>query len=145
MGVYTALHNRMKYFASLLFIMGFVGVAVFGSALFNMALDHADDCIASSIDGVTCPINITDFATHHISALQAFTRAVAPSDSHWLVLLAPLLLVSVSLFLFHKDLLHPICQPANLLRRLRDLSLRYSSGRQKIISWLSLLELSPAL
>lgn len=135
----------MKYLASLLFILSFVGVVVFGSALFDMGLAHAGGCIASSVDGAPCPTNIADSATHHISTLQTVTRAIAPPNAHWLLLLAPLLLISVLLFLFDRNVLHPIRRPANLLRRSRDLSHGYSYSRRKIISWLSLLELSPSL
>ena len=132
----------MKYFISLLFITSVVGIAVFGSTLFNMGPNYSGNCIAFAIDGKTCSTNITDIATHHISAIQTLITTL-PSNSGWFLLLAFLLLVLGSIFLFYKNFLYPKIK--FLLSRLRDFTLHYFYSQQKIISWLSLFELSPAL
>ena len=134
----------MKYLATLLLITSFVGVGIFGFALFDHAMMDGSNggCVASAIDGTECPTNIVAMVSHHVSAIQTLTTTL-PASSNWLLLLASLLLVSVSIFLFYKDLLLP--KSELLPQRLRDLSLSSLRSRQKIVSWLSLFELSPAL
>lgn len=134
----------MKYLATLLLIMSFVGIGIFGFALFDHAVMDGSDsgCVASAIDGTTCPTSIMAMTLHHVSALQTLTTTL-PASSNWLLLLASLLLVSVAIFLFHKNLLLPKLE--FLPQRLRDLTLDSLHSQQKITSWLSLFELSPAL
>jgi hypothetical protein len=135
----------MKYLTSLLLIMSFVGIGVLGSSLFDHSMidGSSGGCIASAIDGVDCPTSIMDMTLHHVSALQTLTTTVVPPVSSWLLLLASLLLVGVSILLFYKNLLLP--QLKLLPQRLRELTLDSLYNQQKITSWLSLFELSPAL
>ena len=134
----------MKYLATLLLIMSFVGVGIFGFALFDHAMMDGSNggCVASAIDGTECPTNIVAMVSHHVSAIQTLTTTL-PASSNWLLLLASLLLVSVSIFLFYKDLLLPKLE--SLPQRLRELTLHSLYSRQRITSWLSLFELSPSL
>ena len=134
----------MKYLATLLLIVSFVGIGIFGFALFDHAMMDGSNsgCVASAIDGTECPTNIMAMASHHVSAIQTLTTTL-PASSNWLLLLASLLLVSVSIFLFYKDLLLPKLE--FLPQRLRDLTLSSLYSRQRITSWLSLFELSPSL
>jgi len=134
----------MKYLATLLLIVSFVGIGIFGFALFDHAMMDGSNsgCVASAIDGTECPTNIMAMASHHVSAIQTLTTTL-PASSNWLLLLASLLLVSVSIFLFYKDLLLPKLE--FLPQRLRDLTLHSLYSKQRITSWLSLFELSPAL
>jgi uncharacterized membrane protein YhaH (DUF805 family) len=124
--------------------MSFVAIGIFGFALFDHAMMDGSNsgCVASAIDGTECPTSIMGMTLHHVSALQALTTTL-PSSSNWLLLLASLLLISISIFLFYKNLLLP--KSELLPQRLRDLSLSSLRSRQKIVSWLSLFELSPAL
>ena len=135
----------MKYLASLLLIMSFVGIGVFGSALFDHAMMDGSNggCVASAIDGTACPTSIMDMTLHHVSALQTLTTTVVPPISSWLLLLASLLLAAISILLFYKDSLLPNLEL--LPQRLRDLTLDSLNSQQKITSWLSLFELSPSL
>ena len=134
----------MKYLATLLLIMSFVGVGIFGFALFDHAMMDGSNggCVASAIDGTECPTNIVAMVSHHVSAIQTLTTTL-PASSNWLLLLASLLLISVSIFLFYKDFLLPKLE--SLPQRLRELTLHSLYSRQRIISWLSLFELSPSL
>lgn len=134
----------MKYLATLLLIMSFVGIGVFGFTLVDhVMMDRPNsDCVASAIDGTECPTNIMAMTSHHVSAIQTLTTTL-PASSSWLLLLASLLLVSVSIFLFYKDLLLPKLE--SLPQRLRDLTLHSLYSKQRIVSWLSLFELSPSL
>ena len=135
----------MRYLATTLLILSFLGIGIFGSALFDHAMmdGSSSGCIASAVDGTECPTNIVDMTSHHISALQTLTTTVVPPISSWLLLLASLLLISVSILLFYKDQLLPKLVP--LPQRLRDLTLQSLFSRQKVTSWLSLFELSPSL
>ena len=134
----------MKYLATLLLIMSFVGIGVFGFTLVDHAMMNGSnsDCVASAIDRTECPTNIMAMTSHHVSAIQTLTTTL-PASSSWLLLLASLLLVSASIFLFYKDLLLPKLE--SLPQRLRDLTLHSLCSKQRITSWLSLFELSPAL
>ncbi|OYV26300.1 MAG: hypothetical protein B7W98_03215 [Parcubacteria group bacterium 20-58-5] len=134
----------MKYLATFLLIMSFVGIGIFGSTLFDHAMMDGSDsgCVASALDGTACPTSIMAMTLHHVSALQALTTTL-PSSSNWLLLLASLLLISVSIFIFYKNLLLPKLE--FLPQRLRDLTLHSLYSKQRITSWLSLFELSPAL
>lgn len=133
----------MKYLITFILIISFAGIAIFGFTLFAHGMNSSDsNCITSPIDGTVCPTNIAAMTLHHISSLQTLLTAVTPSISNWLLLLAFMLLVSVSVFFLYKNLLFPELE---LLReRLRDLATDFSYSKQKIISWLSLFENSPA-
>lgn len=133
----------MKYLITLILVVSFVGIAIFGFTLFAHGMDSSDNnCITSPIDGTACPTSIVAMTLHHISSLQKLLTSVTPSISNLLLLLAFILLVSVSIFSFYKNLLFPKLE---LLReRLRNLATNFSYSKQKIISWLSLFENSPA-
>jgi hypothetical protein len=133
----------MKYLITFILIISFAGIAIFGFTLFAHGMNSSDsNCITSPIDGTVCPTSIAAMTLHHISSLQTLLTAVTPSISNWLLLLAFMLLVSVSVFLLYKNILFPKLE---LLReRLRDLATDFSYSKQKIISWLSLFENSPA-
>jgi len=134
----------MKFLFTIILIVSFVGIAILGFTLFAHGMDSSDNnCITSSIDGTKCPTNIVAMTLHHISSLQTLTMSVMPSISSWLLLLAFLLLVSVSIILFYKNLPYPKLEFSR--ERLRDLASNFFYSKQKIISWLSLLENSPAL
>ena len=135
----------MKYLATLLLIVSFAGMGIFGFSLFDHAMMDGSNsgCVASAIDGTVCPTSIMDMTLHHISVLQILSTTTVPSGSNWLLLLASLFLVSVLIFLFYKDLLLPKLE--FLRERLRDLILHSLQSKRRIVSWLSLLELSPAL
>lgn len=132
----------MKYLITLILIVSFVGIAIFGFTFFAHGMEGSDNCITSPIDGTACPTSIASMTLHHISALQTLLTSVTPSISNLLLLLAFILLTSVSIFLSHKNLLFPKLEL--LRKRLRDLEVNLSYSKQKIIFWLSLLENSPA-
>ena len=133
----------MKYLASLLLIMSFVGIGIFGFALFDMGPNHlSTGCVTSIIDRTMCPTSIVGMTMRHISTLQTLTTVVVSSGSNWLLLLTTLLLVSVSIFLFYKNLLFPKLK--FLRERLQNLILHSLYSKHKLISWIALFELSPS-
>ena len=134
----------MKYLATLLLIMSFAGIGIFGFTLVDHDMQSPNnDCVASAIDKTACPTSIMSMALHHISAVQSLMTTTVPPIGSLLLLLASLLLVSVSIFLFYKNLLLP--KLGLLPQRLRDLTLNSLHSQQKLTSWLSLFELSPSL
>lgn len=144
--------NSMKHLLTLILLISFVGIAVFGFTLFTHGMDSSENthgvassdnnCVTSPIDGTVCPKSIVAMTLHHISSLQTLTTSVVPSISNWLLLLAFILLILVSVFLLYKNLLFPKLEL--LPKRLRDLEVNLSYSKQKIISWLSLFENSPS-
>lgn len=130
----------MKYFAPILLILSFVGIAIFGFAIFNHVMHSTNSgCVASTIDWATCPTTLTAMTFHHISALQAFLQILLPSTAS---ILLPILLFSViTCFFLRKIIFSP--QLTFLFRRYRISETRLH--QQKITSWLALFELSPAL
>ena len=133
----------MKHFLTFILLVSFLGIAIFGFTVFAHGMDSSDNnCVTSPIDGTVCPTSIVAMTLHHISSLQTLLTSVTPSISNLLLLLVFILLVSVSVFQLYKNLLFP---KLDLLReRLRDLETNLSYSKQKIISWLSLFENSPA-
>lgn len=135
----------MKYLATLLLIVSFAGIGVFGFTLVDHAMMDGSNsgCVASAIDGTECPTNIMAMTSHHVSAIQTLTTTTMSPIGGVLLLLASLLLTSVSIILFNKNLLLP--KLGFLPQRLRDLTLHSLYSKQKKVSWLSLFELSPSL
>ena len=134
----------MKYLLTTVLIVSFVGMGILGFAVFDHDMNSSHDtCAGLSIDRAACPESIVGMTLHHISVLQILTTSTVLAGSSWLLLLASLFLVSVLIFLFYKDLLLPKLE--FLRERLRDLILHSLQSKRRIISWLSLLELSPAL
>ncbi len=133
----------MKYITTLLLIMSFVGIGIFGFAIFDHGIsDSGSGCFTSPVDGTPCPTNIVAMTLQHVSALQMLTTSTMLSVSDWLSLLAFITLILVSIFLFYKNILYPKLK--FLHQRLQDLKFNFSHSRQKIVSWLSLFENSPA-
>ena len=134
----------MKSILTLILIVSFAGIVVFGFTLFSHGMSESTSgCITSPIDGTPCPTNIIAMTLQHVSALQTLTTSVMPSFSSWILLLAFILLVSFSISIFYKSLFYPKLEFSH--QRLRDLVSNSFYSKQKITSWLSLFELSPAL
>ena len=134
----------MKKTLPILLIISFLSIGVFGLTFFDhtMMSSSNNNCVASTLGETECPTSIVGMVFHHVSVVQTLTTTL-PSSSSWFSVLASLLLVSVGIFLFYKDLLFP--KPVLSPQHLKNLSLNYLRSRQKIVSWLSLFELSPAL
>ncbi|MBI2482529.1 MAG: hypothetical protein HYV76_03160 [Candidatus Vogelbacteria bacterium] len=133
----------MKSILTLILIVSFAGIAVFGFTIFSHSMSESTSgCVTSPIDGTPCPTNIVAMTLQHVSALQTLTTSVTSSISSWILLLAFILLVSFSISIFYKNLLFPKLEL--LHQRLRDLVFNSFYSKQKITSWLSLFENSPA-
>jgi hypothetical protein len=111
----------MRNFATALLLVSFVGMAVFGLFIMDMAMSHdGQGCIASQMNGSgkVCPMSMVEMAFHHISVFQSFTSAVISSFSGVAVLL---LIVSLAFFSSAGFLLRRFCfqeqgdAPGNIL------------------------------
>ncbi|MCX6738496.1 MAG: hypothetical protein NT098_00395 [Candidatus Parcubacteria bacterium] len=134
----------MKRFATLLLLIGFAGMAVFGLFVMDFAMGHDNvDCIASQVNGnsAVCPSSLLQMAFHHISVFQAFSLAVIAYTAALAFLFLLVFLVFTSLWIRFFSLRPP--------RFLRSLQRRQTEPppfqRQKITRWLALFEHSPSL
>lgn len=133
----------MKYITALIFI-SFMGLAIFSLPAFNHNMvGSLDSCIGSKVDNTPCPTNLVAATTHHISVYQAIFNTFIPSASNSIIFLTVLLFALAFTFSSAKDLLNGSAQLKFLHHRLRDFELIIHQARQKFVSWLSLLELSP--
>jgi type III secretory pathway component EscU len=133
----------MKRILPLILIISLFGMAVLGSVLMIMDQNHPGGCIASEDEGTDCPTAIAAFTFHHIDALQSILMSlVSPIPSMFLVL-SLLVVIAFVFSLFSKNLAQP---KLNILQKsVRDVEISFFHGQQKIFSWLSLFELSPAI
>ncbi|OGF65342.1 hypothetical protein A2Z53_02410 [Candidatus Giovannonibacteria bacterium RIFCSPHIGHO2_02_42_15] len=129
----------MRYLFPLILIAGLLGVTFLGSVLFDMQANHSGGCIAPLIGGAECPKNLAEFAVHHVLALQKLKNTFVAPLSSWL---AVFLFAFVFAFLFYKNLIYQRIE--FLLEYFRRWKIYFFHSQQKIISWFSLFELSPA-
>lgn len=131
----------MKTFTSLFLILILASIALFGFAFLGHSMsDMKPDC-AFPLSGTICPNDTIEMAVHHISTLQTFSNVVIPPIWNLILFFASLILAIFSTFLLYKFLAY--FEFEFLRERLRDLKLNFFYSRQKIVSWLSLFELSP--
>jgi len=84
----------MKSLLTILLIISFVGVAVFGFVSMIFGDTHNGGCIASNRLGAFCPLNsVFDFVVFHIGAFKYFSTAI-------FVFSLTLLLVALSFIIF---------------------------------------------
>jgi len=135
----------MKNTLSLLLIVSFVVIGIFGFTLFEHGMMDASNngCGVSTINEAICPTGLRGMTIHHVSALQILTTTVVSPIFSLLLFLASVLITSVSIFLFYKKIL--FSKLKLLPQHLRDLTIDSLLGQRKFTSWLSLFELSPAL
>ncbi len=132
----------MKYLVASILIISFMSLGVFGFAFFGHdMLDENKGCVAKTLGGMDCPLNVFDFALHHTYAFKTFSSVLPGSWAYLLSLILFSLIFSVSSALvFYKNFLSP---PVKFWRaKRRRLVLKFS--RLKTASWLSLLENSPS-
>lgn len=129
----------MKKLIMLLLILCFLGIAALGAAVINMGSGHLTDCFAMDGKG-SCTENVWKSLDHHASNLNIF-EAIPILFSGVLTLFA-LLFFSASIYLLNKNLF--LSKIEFLKNRLRSMSWDFFAYQESAISWLSLLETSPA-
>lgn len=132
----------MKYFALILFI-SLISINLFGFVIFNYDMNHVEGgCVASIVEGETCPLNMMDFAIHKISVIKVFSTTLISSYYNLPIILS-ILTFSFLFFLFQKKLKY---FKINLFsEKQRKRSVNFYNNKLKINNWLSLLENSPAI
>ncbi len=114
------------------------GVLSFTSADHNAAGHQKPDCVVSNIIGTVCPGNIVDFVNYHATAVKNLSSGL---------LFFALFVLAILFIAFWSKIYHPPI-PADLRqfsRWLKDREIKSASGGRKILSWLSLFELSPSV
>jgi hypothetical protein len=134
----------MKIFSTLILVIGFAGMAVFGLFVMDFTMGHGDmGCIASSVNGndTVCPMSLMQMAFHHISAFQAFSLSTVAFS---FVLGLIFLLASVASSLLFVQILsfRPPILFGRLQRGIPELPFFHY---KKITRWLALFEHSPSL
>jgi hypothetical protein len=134
----------MKNLATLLLLVGFAGMAVFGLFVMDFAMGHdGGGCVASRLNGNDnlCPMNLMQMAFHHVSAFQAFSLSTS-AFSFTLGLIFLLSFLSLSLLFIKILSFRPPIFLGRLQRGIPEPSL---FQQQKIIRWLALFEHSPSI
>ncbi|MFA5773547.1 MAG: hypothetical protein WC908_02640 [Candidatus Paceibacterota bacterium] len=127
----------------LIFFIGFIGFSLLGLGFSDMGPNHKGGCIASTLDGTSCPTSSTDFIEHHISAWQDFTTTLLSPIFNMFLFFSFLFIILIFIFLYFKNKL--LQDSRFILKNLKNLAFNYFYNKRKVISWLSLLELSPAI
>ena len=137
----------MKYL-SILLLIGFVGLAVFGAFGMNHGNGPShdiamNDCIASTVKGVDCPIEVKslDFVVFHIDAFKSFSLATLGEDVVSVLLLSFVSLFFIGLAIFSSFLLRRL---QLVFYRCRFLDSFSHFQEKEFIGWLALHENSPA-
>jgi len=104
----------MKYLASLLLIMSFVGIGIFGLEALDHSMRHGQsDCVASIVTNTLCPVNLRSIITHHFAAIQSFFNVPISALVFSVILLIAVSIIGPSIFssfdsyianLLHRDL-----------------------------------------
>ena len=125
-----------KYIAILIFI-SFLGLAAFSVVGFGHRMNGAapmDNCLNSQVDGTPCPTSLMASLVHHTATYQTLFNTLIPS--------LILFLIFISVVFLDKNLTNP--ELKFLYQKLSNFKLIKYKARQKLISWLSLLENSPS-
>jgi|SRR3989344_4714649 len=136
----------MKYF-SVLLLIGFVGLAVFG--VFGMSHENGQshdmtpsNCIVATAKGVDCPKEAEpiDFVVFHIDTLKDFFLATFGESVISAFLLAFASLLFIGLAFFSLYFFRP---PQLVFYRYRFRDSFFPSQKQQLTRWLALRENSP--
>ncbi|PJE58537.1 MAG: hypothetical protein COU81_00140 [Candidatus Portnoybacteria bacterium CG10_big_fil_rev_8_21_14_0_10_36_7] len=132
----------MKYFLSLLLIISFIALSIFGSLIIGHNMGHpVSSCLVAVSDGGSCPVGVINFILHHNLILKIFSKILV--SSNFMVLVILLSLFSIFVLFWQKILFHSDFK--FLLSKSHSLISDHYFSRKKIISWLALFEQSPNL
>ena len=129
----------MRAAASLLLIASVVFIASFGLRAFDHGMGHEEpDCALTLVSAVPCTANIASTLGHHISSIKSLFNVPTGIFLALIAFFAVVLLGFAYLLNFLK------LQQRYLAEKIRELNLGLNLARGRIISWLSLFELSPS-
>jgi len=131
----------MKYLASFLFI-SLISINLFGFIIFSYyGMNHTKGgCITSLVEGVDCPLSMTDSAIHKINLLQAFSTTLIVLNFS-IPIIFYIVTFSIILFLLYKDIRY--FKIYFLSQKRRTFSLNFYKNKLKFIHWISLLKNQP--
>ena len=135
----------MKSALTIILILSFVGITVFGFSAMNHGNGHGG-CIAATSRLIDCPANasgILDFIAFHLNAFQNFSAAVMNDN-----ILVAFLLLTAFLFAitsgYIDDKFFPEFSNPNSSRRRKYEKSFANPLKSQIIRWLTLHENSPS-
>ncbi len=134
----------MKRVVTILIVVSFVAISVFGFIGVEFMTSHHEACIVSTVHGGMCPEASAplDYINFHMNALKSFSTAVFGYSSA----LGALLLVSILALAAAFKLVAPGFADTNLAiaRFGAELAKPSSPLTRRLLRWLSLCENSPA-
>ena len=132
----------MKILAAIL-LVSFLGMILFGFLVMNNEMQGgAAQCLANLVQNGSCQNQSNlGIAAYHISAIKFFSTVVFPA-----LTVSSLAIFAIVEFFLKKDLLGELIARISFLAE-TDFQLldNLKKPKQKIVSWLSLFELSPAI
>jgi len=136
----------MKVAFTILLIMGFLGIAVFGVFAMNHGAEHGHNgCIAATAQGTDCPKgeNTLSFLSFHLDAFRSFSTAIFGENLANTLILLIALVLAVAFGVVASINLAPSTLAINYYRR-QFLESYSSPFRRKLTRWLAFHENSPA-
>ncbi|MDI6734389.1 MAG: hypothetical protein QMD50_02785 [Patescibacteria group bacterium] len=135
----------MKSLLTIIFIIGFIGITVFGFAWMHHGMqNHDGECIAAIALNVDCPkqASLINYLVFHLNAFKSFSLAAFGEN-----LLNPLLFVLASLLFvgFFSSSLIFISPLGSDSSRYKFKNYFSPPQKQKLAHWLALYENSPTV
>lgn len=129
----------MKYIATILIMIVFGGVAIFGVTLIDHGMMNHNDCVVSTMVGDLCPTNQIQLFIHHLSVAQIFSNVVLPQILSLAVIALLLLLLSYLIPLYKI-----IYLPPRLFAHHPPNHKELRPADYAVLHWLALFENSPS-
>jgi len=131
----------MKVTTSLFLAISLLFIAVFGLTALDHSMSHQQsDCVVSIMTSAPCPTNLMSIVRHHLSAIQSFFNVTIST-----FIFSVILLIAVSMLALTYLFKFLFLRSQFITQRSRDYRFRFNLGKHKLISWLSLFELSPSI
>jgi hypothetical protein len=140
----------MKGILSILTLVSFVGIAVFG--LWGMAgnignhmhINSFASCLGSLSQGSSCPINPAESVNFHLNSFKSFSNSPIPQSAESMIIFSLILSLVFAFILISKRFQSPsevlTINQENLLRVFKE---SFQPSKNERINWNSLHENSP--
>lgn len=137
----------MKFTATLLVLVSFIGLAVFGIAFMDSGKHHESSfiaCVGSLTQGATCPSdNPVASSIFHLNSFRAFSSSPLTQSVALLLVTVGLLLAAAMLKAIRVGFVSSLNTKPLALKKIFETS--YQPFKEEKILWNSLHENSPAI
>jgi len=131
----------MKITTSLFLTASLLFIVAFGLTALDHSMSHRQsDCVVSIMTSTPCPTNLMSTLTHHFSAIQSLFNVTISTFVFSVILLIAISIIGLAYFFKFLFLYSQF-----ITERYRDYRFRFNLGKHRLISWLSLFELSPSI